>query len=123
MVKTYVTPTKVQFTPDDFFLIRQSIKELTKHRGMFDIRFRNNRNFLIHEYHDVIVDSCMLFPEQLPMYCEVELHAFLSIFRRLKMLNNFCVDGNDQTCMKLSHVISEAITSFNTIYFRAFDEN
>jgi hypothetical protein len=122
MVQTYVTPTKVQFTPNDFFIIRQSIQELTKHRGMFDIRFRNNRDFLIREYHDVIVDSCMLFPEQLPMYCEVELHSFMSVFRRLKMLNNFCVAENDQTCLKLSSVLSDAILSFNTVLKRAYDE-
>lgn len=121
-MKNYVTPTRVEFSPTDFFYIRESINELSKYRPVFEMRFKNERNFLVSDFKDVIVDSCMLFPDQLPMRCEVELHRFLSIIRRMKMLNSFCVAENDQTCMKLSSVISDAIASFNTVFFRVFDE-
>lgn len=121
-MKNYVTPTRVEFSPTDFFYIRESINELLKCRPMFEIRFRNERNFLVSDFKDVIVDSCMLFPDQIPMRCEVELHRFLSIIRRMKMLNSFCVAGNDQMSMKLSSIISDVIASFNTVYIRVFDE-
>lgn len=121
-MKNYVTPGKVPFTSNDFFIIRQSIQNLTEHRDMFFMRFRQTKSFLLNEYNDVIADSCVLFPDQLPFYYDVSIHSLLSIIRRLKMLNNFCVAGSDKSCLQMSSILSDAIMAFDTVLRRTYDE-
>jgi hypothetical protein len=122
MMKNYVTPTRVEFSPTDFFYIRESITALSKCRPLFETRFKAKKEFLISKFNDVIIDSTMLFPDQLPMICEVEVHSFLAIIRSIKMLNSFCVAENDLICIKLSSVLSDVLQSFNTVFIRVFDE-